>query len=240
VLRPADSIFVLSLLCCSPEVNREASEKYPPDSSGVKPISRYEYDPTHLYTGGTDPLGNPLPSAAYDSFGRLQATTQAATDAVNPSATYTTTYSYTLGTNTTTITYPPDASGHVGTATLAYDIVGSRGYVRQHSQTLNEEGQRISRRFRCLRMRKTYLKRMSTESAQANINYGNSRPLLIAHPVSDDERRAVAAPIVACEDLILSKERKIAALQRVKKSLMQSLLTGRLRLLMNDRKEAMA
>ena len=165
------------------------------------------------------------------------------------------------------------------------DIVSSRGYVRQHSQTLSEEGQRISRRFPkgtimitiaanigdtailaydvfatdsvigitpregfdseflelCLRMRKTYLQRMSTESAQANINYGNLRPLLIAHPVSDDEQKAVAAPIIACENLIVSKEQKIAALLRLKKSLLQNLLTGRVRLaLKGDAQEAMA
>jgi type I restriction enzyme S subunit len=159
------------------------------------------------------------------------------------------------------------------------DIVGSRGYLRQHSQTLSEEGQRISRRFPkgtimitiaanigdtailaydvfatdsvigitprdgvdseflelCLRMRKTYLQRMSTESAQANINYGNLRPLLIAHPVSDDEQKAVAAPIVACEKLILSKVQKISALRGLKTSLMQDMLTGRMRLPVKDK-----
>ena len=85
----------------------------------------------------------------------------------------------------------------------------------------------------CLRMRKNYLERMSTESAQANINYANLRPLLIAHPTTEDEQRTIAAPIVYCEKLILVKELKIAALQRLKKSLMQNLLTGRIRLPVN-------
>jgi type I restriction enzyme S subunit len=165
------------------------------------------------------------------------------------------------------------------------DIVASRGYIRSHSQTLNDEGRRISRMFPkgtimitiaanigdtaiaaydvfatdsvigvtpkegmdseflelCLRMRKSYLERMSTESAQANINYGNLRPLLIAHPVTDVEQKAVAAPIMACETLILAKEQKIAALQRLKQSLMQNLLTGRIRLTVNAAaNEAMA
>lgn len=154
------------------------------------------------------------------------------------------------------------------------DIVASRGYIRQHSQTLSEEGRRISRMFSkgtimitiaanigdtaiaaydvfatdsvigitpakdvdseflelCLRMRKGYLERMSTESAQANINYGNLRPLLIAHPLTCDEQKIVAAPILNCEMVILAKKQKIAALQLVKKSLMQNLLTGRIRL----------
>jgi type I restriction enzyme S subunit len=154
------------------------------------------------------------------------------------------------------------------------DIVSSRGYIRRHAQTLNEEGRRISRMFPkgsimitiaanigdtaiaaydvfatdsvigitpkggmdseflelCLRMRKGYLKRMATESAQANINYGNLRPLLIAHPPTIQEQREIAEPIWNCERLILAKEDKIAALQRLKKSLMQNLLTGRIRL----------
>jgi restriction endonuclease S subunit len=74
---------------------------------------------------------------------------------------------------------------------------------------------------------------MSTESAQANINYGNLRPLLIAHPETEDEQKAVAAPIINCEKLILSKELKIVALQRLRKSLRQHLLTGRIRLPVN-------
>jgi type I restriction enzyme S subunit len=154
------------------------------------------------------------------------------------------------------------------------DIVASRGYIRQHSQTLSEEGQRISRMFSkgtimitiaanigdtailaydmfatdsvigitpkstvdseflelCLRMRQSYLQQVSTESAQANINYGNLRPLLIAHPATDEEQKAIAAPLIACENLIRAKEQKITALQQLKKSLMQNLLTGRIRL----------
>lgn len=85
----------------------------------------------------------------------------------------------------------------------------------------------------CLRMRKSYLARISTESAQANINYGNLRPLLIAHPVDVKEQKDVAAPIMACENLILAKEQKITALQRLKTSLMKNLLTGRIRLPVN-------
>lgn len=82
----------------------------------------------------------------------------------------------------------------------------------------------------CLRMRKSYLERMSTESAQANINYSNLRPLLIMHPTTEDEQKAVAAPIINCEKLILAKEQKIVTLEQLKKSLMQKLLTGRIRL----------
>jgi type I restriction enzyme S subunit len=164
------------------------------------------------------------------------------------------------------------------------DIVASRGYIRQHSQTLSEEGRRISRMFPkgtimitiaanigdtaivaydmfstdsvigitpkdgmdseflelCLRRRKGYLQRMSTESAQANINYGILRPLLIVHPATIDEQKAVAAPIVDCEKIILAKEEKIVALQRLKKWMMQNLLTGRTRLLVESatKKEA--
>ncbi len=56
--------------------------------------------------------------------------------------------------------------------------------------------------------------------------------------MTEDEQKAVAAPIIDCEKLILAKEQKISALQRLKKSLMQNLLTGRVRLLINGAAEA--
>jgi type I restriction enzyme S subunit len=154
------------------------------------------------------------------------------------------------------------------------DIVSSQGYIRTHSQTLNDEGKKISRSFSAgtimitiaanigdtaivtyevfatdsvigitptstncpeflefnLRLRKTYLRQMATESAQANINYGNLRPLLIAHPIGLESQAEIVAPITRCESLIAAKQTKITALQRLKKALMQNLLTGRIRL----------
>jgi RHS repeat-associated protein len=78
---------------------------------GVATPAQYTYDLTHLYTGGTDPRGKALPSTTYDTAGRLQTVT----DAKNQ----TTSYAYTVATNTTAITYPD-----MGTATLVYDAYG--------------------------------------------------------------------------------------------------------------------
>jgi YD repeat-containing protein len=50
-----------------------ASVTYP----GITTPAQYTYDTVHLYTGGTDPRGNALPSTTYDSSGRLQTVTDA-------------------------------------------------------------------------------------------------------------------------------------------------------------------
>jgi type I restriction enzyme, S subunit len=154
------------------------------------------------------------------------------------------------------------------------DIVEANGYIHRHSQTLNDEGLRISRLFPrgtimitiaanightaitsydvcatdsvigitpnsgvdpefleiSLRLWKRRLEQVATESAQKNINYSNLRPLPIAIPNDENEQIAIASAIFDFERLIEAKRIKITALQRLKKSLMQNLLTGRMRL----------
>jgi len=73
------------------------------------------------------------------------------------------------------------------------------------------------------------LNQLSTESAQKNINYGNLRPLLIFFPKLLDEQIQIASKIKSIFDIIESKQAKIQVLQRLKKSLMQNLLTGKVR-----------
>jgi RHS repeat-associated protein len=89
--------------------------------------STYTYDSNHLYLSGTDMRGNALPSTGYYSAGDtdpnglpLNNRLKSVTDALNE----TTTYAYDLKTNTTTITYPPDASNNVGSATMVYSGLG--------------------------------------------------------------------------------------------------------------------
>jgi YD repeat-containing protein len=88
----------------------------------------FTYDLTHLYLSGTDWRGNPLPTTTYDTSGRLQSVTLHPCAALpcssDPVTSYTTSYAYSLATNTTTITYPPDDNGQVGTATMVYDAYG--------------------------------------------------------------------------------------------------------------------
>lgn len=64
---------------------------------------------------------------------------------------------------------------------------------------------------------------------QANINTRSLRSLCVPAP-PPDEQREIADRLDAFHDLIKAKEAKITALQRLKKSLMQNLLTGRIRL----------
>lgn len=82
---------------------------------------------THYYQSGTDFRGNPLPNTTYygptdtDSNGNpLNGRLETVTDALGEQ----TSYAYNLTTNTTTITYPADANGNVGTASMIYDSMG--------------------------------------------------------------------------------------------------------------------
>ena len=89
-----------------------ASVTYP----GITTPAQYTYNTAHLYTGGTDERDNAMATTTYDSSGRLQTVTDALQNTIG--------YAYNLNTNTTTVTYPPDANGAVGTATMVYDSYG--------------------------------------------------------------------------------------------------------------------
>jgi RHS repeat-associated protein len=89
--------------------------------------STYTYDSNHFYLSGTDFNNKPLPSTSYytstdtDSNGLpLNGRLKSVTDALGE----TTSYAYNLKTNTTSITYPADGGGNVGTATMVYSSAG--------------------------------------------------------------------------------------------------------------------
>ena len=65
---------------------------------------------------------------------------------------------------------------------------------------------------------------------QANINTRSLKSVWAVKPPRD-EQSAIADRLDALYELIRAKERKIAALQQLKKSLMQNLLTGQIRLI---------
>ena len=67
---------------------------------------------------------------------------------------------------------------------------------------------------------------------QANINTSSLKSVWAVKPPRD-EQTAIADRLDAFFELITAKEQKISALQRLKKSLMQNLLTGRIRLPVN-------
>lgn len=76
---------------------------------------------------------------------------------------------------------------------------------------------------------KNILDAQATESAQKNINYSNLFPLLIPYPTDKQEQKQIVERIKKVFDTIENKQKKIAVLERLKKSLMQNLLTGRVR-----------
>jgi type I restriction enzyme S subunit len=82
----------------------------------------------------------------------------------------------------------------------------------------------------CLMTKQRLLNQVATESAQKNINYGNLRPLPILYPKKTEKQEEIASKIKSCFEAIEAKQTKIQTLQRLKKSLMQNLLTGKVRL----------
>jgi RHS repeat-associated protein len=113
-----------------------ASVTYPPTTqtttlcpnTTLPNTSTYTYDSNHLYTSGTDALCHTLPSTAYYPSGTLDPNglplngrVQSVTDSLGEI----TSYAYNLTTNTTSITYPLEANGNPGTATMVYDNLGN-------------------------------------------------------------------------------------------------------------------
>ena len=74
---------------------------------------------------------------------------------------------------------------------------------------------------------------MESNHGQPKITQSEILNIRIALPEDTDEQAAIAARLDGLRQLIEAKQTKIAALQRLKKSLIQSLLTGRIRLPVN-------
>ena len=77
------------------------------------------------------------------------------------------------------------------------------------------------------------LNRWKAITGQPKITQSEILNIRVAIPSDTDEQRDIAARLDDVQALIGAKEQKIAALQRLKKSLMQNLLTGRIRLPVN-------
>ena len=77
---------------------------------------------------------------------------------------------------------------------------------------------------------KNILDAQATESAQKNINYSNLRPLPIAFPIDKKEQQHIVDNVTTCFNEIEYKKSIIIVLKRLKKSLMQNLLTGKVRM----------
>ena len=68
------------------------------------------------------------------------------------------------------------------------------------------------------------------ETARANLSLGDFRKFKFIIPESKDEQILIAEKLNEVNNTIQSKQNKIKKLQRIKKSLMQNLLTGKVRL----------
>jgi RHS repeat-associated protein len=91
------------------------------------PNAEYPDAPAHFYAGGTDGRCNPMPSTNYFGSGEVDAEGNSLAgklESVTDGLGETTSYSYNLSTNTTTVTYPPDGNGNIGTAVMVYDSQG--------------------------------------------------------------------------------------------------------------------
>jgi len=79
-------------------------------------------------------------------------------------------------------------------------------------------------------MNQTRIALLAGDSARENSNYTILKPMLVAFPKDEAEQQEIADRLYDLENLMDAKRAKITALQRLKKSLMQNLLTGRMRL----------
>ena len=78
---------------------------------------------------------------------------------------------------------------------------------------------------------KNFLDALATESAQKNINYSNLRSLPLLFPTNIEEQLQIAERIIKTFKVIEDNKSKIDILERLKKSLMQNLLTGKVRVI---------
>ncbi|PEJ53997.1 restriction endonuclease subunit S [Bacillus wiedmannii] len=84
-----------------------------------------------------------------------------------------------------------------------------------------------------LRTKKDYLDKNATESAQKNINLQVLKPLLVPIP-SKNEQDEIAAILKSLEEKIMLETGKMESLSVIKKGLMQDLLTGKVRVKIDE------
>ena len=73
------------------------------------------------------------------------------------------------------------------------------------------------------------LLRSQVETARANLSLGDFRKFKFVIPIDKEEQILISNELDKVEELINSKIEKLAALKKLKKSLMQNLLTGKIR-----------
>ena len=72
------------------------------------------------------------------------------------------------------------------------------------------------------------------ETARANLSLGDFRKFKFVIPESKDEQIEIAERVKQVDNILFSKQNKIKKLERLKKALMQNLLTGKVRVKINE------
>jgi type I restriction enzyme S subunit len=130
--------------------------------------------------------------------------------------------------NVSQVTPPGVVTGRSGT-------IGKVFYVEQpfwpHNTTLYVKDFRGNDPlFVYFLLQDLHVERQLAGTTIPTLNRNDIHRLWITAPSSTAEQRGIATALHNCESLVLAKQQKIAALQRLKKSLMQNLLTGRIQM----------
>jgi len=125
---------------------------------------------------------------------------------------------------------PTVVVGRVGEYCGAIHATPQKAWVTDNALYVEDRLAPLDIRFLFHLLTSLRLNRWKATTGQPKITQSEILNIRVAFPEDEDEQRAIAERIDAFHDLIRAKEQKIAALQRLKKSLMQNLLTGRMRL----------
>jgi type I restriction enzyme S subunit len=118
--------------------------------------------------------------------------------------------------------------GKVGIFALVGDFVFASYLVRLVANEENDP-RFLNYYLNSFEGQKRVATKVTPSIGQANINTSSLKSVWAVKPPLD-EQSAIADRLDSIHELICAKEQKTAALQRLKKSLMQNLLTGRIRL----------
>ena len=125
---------------------------------------------------------------------------------------------------------PTVVVGRVGEYCGAIHATPPNSWVTDNALYVEERLAPLDVRFLFHLLTSLRLNRWKATTGQPKITQSEILNIRVAFPEDEDEQRAIADRLAAFHELIRAKEAKIATLQRLKKSLMQNLLTGRVRL----------
>jgi type I restriction enzyme S subunit len=120
--------------------------------------------------------------------------------------------------------------GRVGEYCGAVHAVPPNSWITDNALYVEEHLEPFDVQFLFHLLKSLRLNRWKATTGQPKITQSEILNIRVAFPEKVDEQRNIAAQLGAFQDVIEGTRTKITALQRLKKSLMQNLLTGRMRL----------